>query len=280
MTATGFNFFRSPLVSILISASIFCSSAIAVAAPALECDRDKKIFAEAKSLLQADQNLLSSFHFSQLRVAACDATVASRSWFGYSLAMVNLKENREAIRSIDEGIRSPLVSANDKKALRMLKTSIDPQSAQFLDSEQKKRWDLWKAKEDSESFKQQVKQSLFESNRPQLSTYEDRIQNAPRKSATLAGIASALIPGAGQAYVGNWQTAALAFVINSAVLAATLDFNRKDMPAATIAGAGVFSITYIGNIVSAAQSANEFNRAARSEPESEMKTLLLPELNF
>ncbi len=103
---------------------------------------------------------------------------------------------------------------------------------------------------------------------------------SPRKNPWVAGGISALLPGAGQAYAGNWQAAGLALILNAIFLGATVDFVKKDMPGATAASAGVFSIVYVGNILSAVQGANAYSNRLSKPAENRLKDLLIPELRF
>lgn len=103
---------------------------------------------------------------------------------------------------------------------------------------------------------------------------------APQKSLLIAGLASAVVPGAGQAYTGHWQTAALSLFVNALFLGTTFEFIRHEQPWAAAASGTVFSVVYLGNVVSAVQGAKASNAQSRSDAERVLKAGLLPELSF
>ena len=87
----------------------------------------------------------------------------------------------------------------------------------------------------------------------------------PRKSPALAGVLSALVPGAGQLYVNRPTDAAVAFLLNAAfVWAAVESFDRGN----DVAGGILVAFEagwYSGNIVNAVGGAHQYNRRARQE---------------
>jgi hypothetical protein len=258
------------------------SSALAASTAGVElCKQNKFMFGEAKRLYGSGQMLLSAMHFSGLRVSDCDSEMASKSWLGYSLALNHLQENNEALLAIESGLRGPNVTERDKVALRMVKTWILQSPDSELSVKQKVDWRLWTARLDRPTYLSELeKANLTESEKRRLADLELSLVTAPQKSVWGSGIASAILPGSGQAYVGNWQAAMLSFVINAIFLGATLEFYQKGLPAAAVASGTIFSITYLGNIVSAAQGASEANRLARGGFDSEIRSELLPELSF
>ncbi len=83
-----------------------------------------------------------------------------------------------------------------------------------------------------------------------------------KKSPYLAGGLSAVLPGAGQLYVGRKTDAAAAFLLNGAFIWATAESYHKR----SYATAGILlffeSGWYLGNIYNAASSAHKYNRQA------------------
>ena len=82
----------------------------------------------------------------------------------------------------------------------------------------------------------------------------------PRKSPLLAGSLSALLPGAGQAYVGHWSDALLAFGLNAAFFWGTYEAFERDESVL-----GCFLLTldttwYFGNVYNAANGARRVNQ--------------------
>jgi hypothetical protein len=88
----------------------------------------------------------------------------------------------------------------------------------------------------------------------------EKYSSLPRKSPVLAGTLSAVLPGAGQVYVGRYQDAVLAFVLNGVLIwAAYESFDNGE----NVTGA-ILSVVeagwYFGNIYNAMNNAHKFNR--------------------
>ena len=97
-------------------------------------------------------------------------------------------------------------------------------------------------------------------------TLARQIRNAaavPRKSPRTAGLLSALLPGAGQAYTGRYREALTSFLLNGAFTWASVGlFRHGDEVAGALLG---FFETgwYTGGIFGAVNDAHKFNRRAR-----------------
>jgi len=89
--------------------------------------------------------------------------------------------------------------------------------------------------------------------------------DVPMKSPALAGTLSALVPGAGQLYVGRTRDAAAAFLLNALfVWAAVEAFDRGN----NVTGGILLAFEagwYSGNIFNAVGGARKFNRRIRQE---------------
>lgn len=81
-------------------------------------------------------------------------------------------------------------------------------------------------------------------------------ERSPWMAAVLAG----LFPGAGHAYLGRWEDAALVFTVNGAFLGATLEAIQKKQPALAGGMALAELMWYSGNIFSAVSNAHKHNR--------------------
>ncbi len=94
----------------------------------------------------------------------------------------------------------------------------------------------------------------------------------PRKSPSLAGTLSALLPGAGQLYTGRPRQAALAFLLNGAFIYAALEALDNDNNA--VAGILFFFEAgwYGGNIYNAANNAHKFNHRIRQQFREELRS--------
>jgi outer membrane protein assembly factor BamD (BamD/ComL family) len=100
---------------------------------------------------------------------------------------------------------------------------------------------------------------LFPSSRT-LADASREAQNLPRKSPTLAGLMSAVIPGTGHFYAGRWRDGAIALLLNGAFLAAGIEAVSAGNEAA--AGLLLFfeAAWYSGAIYGAVNAAQKYNR--------------------
>lgn len=87
-------------------------------------------------------------------------------------------------------------------------------------------------------------------------------RNRPVKSPRLAGAMSAVLPGAGQGYVGRWSDATLAFVVNGVFIWGTAAAFNQDEDVAGTFLAALEATWYFGNIYNAVNGAQKANRAA------------------
>lgn len=94
-----------------------------------------------------------------------------------------------------------------------------------------------------------------------LAQYED----LPQKSEVLAGILSAILPGAGYVYAGRYGDGLTSFLVNGLFIAGTVTAVNNDwLPAAGISG-GIGLPFYLGNIYGSANAAKKWNRSIKSE---------------
>ncbi|MCK6506496.1 hypothetical protein L6R53_24505 [Myxococcota bacterium] len=90
-------------------------------------------------------------------------------------------------------------------------------------------------------------------------------QRVPARSPAAAGLLSAALPGAGQAYVGRWGEALSALVVNGLLVTSAVELGRRElwfgMGAVLVFEAGFYG----GNVMSAVNGARRFNRRAWQE---------------
>jgi hypothetical protein len=107
----------------------------------------------------------------------------------------------------------------------------------------------------------------------------DRYRDAREKRPALAGVLSALVPGAGQVYAGSWQAAAITFALNGLFIGATVELAR-DRSYITAAAAGTAaSFFYVGGIINAVDLARRRNRVAMQPYADQLEGALVPELS-
>jgi len=97
------------------------------------------------------------------------------------------------------------------------------------------------------------------------------------KRPWVASLMSGLLPGAGQAYAGSWQGAAVAFVLNAIFLGATIELAQHRLYATSTAAGLAASVFYVGNIINAGDLAHRRNEAASNGARQELERLLVPE---
>lgn len=97
------------------------------------------------------------------------------------------------------------------------------------------------------------------------------------KRPWLAGTLSTFIPGAGQAYAGSWQGAAVAFVLNAVLIGATVELYRREAYLTASAASVAASFFYLGNILNAADLAHRRNEVAGAAARTKLEFMLLPE---
>jgi len=90
-------------------------------------------------------------------------------------------------------------------------------------------------------------------------------QELPYKSPTISGFLSAIIPGAGQFYVGRPKDGLTAFVINGLFLGATIQAFDHDQEFLGIILGALELGWYVGNIYNATNSAHKHNRKVRED---------------
>jgi tetratricopeptide (TPR) repeat protein len=81
----------------------------------------------------------------------------------------------------------------------------------------------------------------------------------PRKSPLLAGTLSAIVPGSGQAYAGNYRDGLAALLVNGLFIAGTaVAIDQENYATAAVVG-GIGLPFYLGNIYGAANAANKWH---------------------
>lgn len=87
----------------------------------------------------------------------------------------------------------------------------------------------------------------------------------PRKSPTLAGVMSGILPGSGQLYCGRIQDGITAFLLNGIFIWASIECFDKDIE--TAGGILLFLETgwYLGNIYSAISSVHKHNKDVKDK---------------
>jgi tetratricopeptide (TPR) repeat protein len=120
-------------------------------------------------------------------------------------------------------------------------------------------------REASEEFRKLPPDSPLHAQGQELAEESTKYPGIGKKSPTLAAGLSAVLPGAGQLYIGRKTDAAAAFLLNGAFIWATAEsYHRRNY---VTAGILLFfeSGWYLGNIYNAASSAYKYNRQAEEK---------------
>jgi hypothetical protein len=102
----------------------------------------------------------------------------------------------------------------------------------------------------------------------------------PVKSPWVAGLSNLVLPGAGYAYLGMWQTAALSALLTGVCIGSAIELYQHRLYASGAAMAMVGSVFYMGGALGASRSANDINQKNRKETTQSLRSILLPELTF
>jgi len=107
--------------------------------------------------------------------------------------------------------------------------------------------------------------SLYHKPSQELARALKKLPQLPQKSPLLAGLLSALIPGAGHFYTGKKKQAIFSFITNSLLFFGSYEAFSKDLY--TAGGfLSFFSLNYYsGTILGALNNAHKFNRKVREE---------------
>jgi tetratricopeptide (TPR) repeat protein len=104
----------------------------------------------------------------------------------------------------------------------------------------------------------------------------DRYQELPEKSPVLAGVMSAIVPGAGYFYAEHYGDGITAFLINGLFIAGTVTaIHQENYAVAGIVG-GVGVPFYLGNIYGSANAAKKWNLGVRNEVIRKIHSTLAP----
>lgn len=213
-----------------------------------QCNSSTLALESAQDLFSRRQFLLSVQEFSIAEKFDCQKNVDRALW-GRLLAITELGE-RDEMFHLAYKLYPNRLSANYQARLKVYQYYYFPKEDGSVDSQRVEAFTRWK-------------------------------ENLPKqKSPLLAGTMSAVLPGMGQAYTGSWQSGAMAFFLNALFLSTTLEFAENDLHAASLASGVVFSITYLGNILNAAESARIYNQNYNTPQIEDEKAKRFPELNL
>lgn len=219
------------------------TSSAAVAASCL--DDLPQVLDQARGFYARGQYLLAATQFSNYSLLVCSKDRQDAGRLGWAKSLYELGESVEAELVLDA--LSPK-TANEGKII--------------------KAW-----------YQADYISSLSQTDQQRFSHWQREIRELPRvKTPWVAGSLSALLPGAGQVYNGNYQSAAFSFILNALFLTATLSFMDQHMDGAAITSGMLFSVVYVGAISGSARDARLLNEMAQKEGKESLRKKYFPEL--
>ncbi len=149
------------------------------------------------------------------------------------------------------------------KALEAAPNTRAADEAQFQIARTYLREEKWK--EAADEFRKIDKTSELSPRSDFLVQGLDRIAEVPQKSPAVAGVLSAVLPGAGQAYCGEYGRAAISFLLNGVFIWGIVESFRNDN---NVVG-GILTLFEVGlysaNVLNAVNSAEKYNRKNTQE---------------
>jgi TolA-binding protein len=119
--------------------------------------------------------------------------------------------------------------------------------------------DIAKAKSELKKFQVSYPENITTAASQDSFSLFDAYEAHPKKSPTLAGTMSAIIPGSGQVYAEHYRDGLMAFVVNGLFIAGTIAaIDNENYALAGIVG-GVGVPFYVGNVYGAANAARKWN---------------------
>jgi tetratricopeptide (TPR) repeat protein len=195
----------------------------------------------------------------------------------YSQALERFRTLAERYPSDETGIKSLFMLAETYYQKKDYNQAIDafekfltsyPKDPQADAAKIKKGWCYLRQgnwREASEEFRKLPPDSPLHAQGQELAEESGKYPGIEKKSPYLAGGLSAVLPGAGQLYIGRKTDAAAAFLLNGTFIWAATESYRKRSYVTT--GILLFfeSGWYLGNIYNAISSAHKYNRLSEAK---------------
>ena len=274
--------------------SVMPSSGVRPAAEAAVAACEPRQLARCKQLVTQVRTLLQGHRAFEAHVTAtagaavCDCEGDRlRYWDAHALHTLDDAPTANALWRdllIASSATSDTVAADARLAMVWsLLISHDDQAADALAAplapDARLRLRTWRHRQQATAFRVDLQQLSDATLQREAAVLQQRMVGVQHsRRPWLAASLSALIPGAGQLYTGSYQGAAMSFVLNSVLIATTVEFARHDLYWAAGASGLVASVFYIGGIINAADLASRENQRAGSVPEAALTRILLPEL--
>lgn len=209
---------------------------------------------KAGQLLDDNQNLLAAQQFNLVSVVACREEDKASAVFGMAKAFYRLGENVLAENSLSELALFPKAAELSRKG-KLLKAWHEPAYRASLPTEDRSKFERY------------------------LKAEREFREDHQLKKPWIAGTLSAVIPGAGQVYNQNYQSAAMSFILNSLFLATALELQKEKLHTSALAAGFIFSITYVGNILGSVRASHQINDVYQKPELERLRKEVLPEVD-
>ena len=260
-------------VAFLLWSVAFTSSLYAYA----NCETQNDVYKRAGRLFDEGNYLLSNLQFSLALSLNCDKSLNEKSHWGYAATLFRLNETSSSLNEINRATQLYKTPGITRK-FNLLKLEIDAGFIDSVSTRDKQKYLLWKNRYKKKNWDHLDISELTAGEKVAFDNFHASASKINFKNPWASGILSAIIPGAGHAYLGSWQSATLSFLLNGLFLATTLEFARKNMNAAAIASGFIFSVTYSGNILSAVDGTNKYNNSLSRNLDTKYHRELFPDL--
>ena len=259
---------------------IAAARATAVAEPVCE---DPHVILRLSALIHAHR-FADTHHAVVGLLALCGPeNTAAESWrLLDDVALIRLEDRAWALRDLHELADHGQVTAavvldwayskeHDRQAARVIAARVPPAKAAAIAA--------YAALDDRDSFDSwtpKLSPELASRVRALWASYDEA---AHTKHPALAGVLSAILPGAGQIYAGSLQAAAVTFVLNGLFIATTVEQARRHDYATAAAAGTVASFFYVGGVIDAVDLSRRRNSMAAEPYRDELERVLVPEVD-
>jgi hypothetical protein len=265
----------------LAVAVVAASAGAASAEPACT---DRQVTPRLSALIHAHR-FADAHHAVVGLLALCGAPPAAESWrLLDDIALLRLEDREWALRDLHAlaehgAVAEPAAvvldwaytTDHDREAAEMIAARVPPPKAAAIAA--------LGAIDDRDAFEHwapRLSADLTPRARALWAQYDDA---AHTKRPALAGVLSAVLPGAGQVYAGSLQGAAVTLVLNGLFIATTVEQSLRHNYATAAAAGTVASFFYIGGVINAVDLARRRNRTVAAPYRDELERLLVPEVD-
>lgn len=191
----------------------------------------------ARELKGRRQFLLSATYAGWLSRTAADPALRADALLQFSILMDRLDQKDEAHAALLRGLGDP---ANPRHAdFSLLAATRGLERPENLDADTRRRFDAWTGRyRDAGSFAAHA----------DLIAAQRALRREEGRHVGVGMAMSGIVPGSGQAYLGDFQAASLSFLVNALFGLATYQLFKENLPYVGAASGLVLSITYVGNV--------------------------------